>query len=403
MKTIYLTLLISILVCSAFAKQDNRPYTFALQARAHQSAPYNMPPQSYFLNNSPDLNNFGQVVVRIMGGDGSMPRSGIWYGDHNGHKIVAVSKETFFFSDPSLNDAGTVAFEEYNIDESKGVFLYNNETEQVSKVIEVGGPFISLALRDPIINNLGQILYRAKDHIGVRSQLLWHEGSSQRILTESRNEQISYSYLFKASFSSNGYIALKARVGKRGALANDMPDQIILIDPNGKQTIIAQDQNSDPESNFVSFANGVSVSSTGAVVFVAQTKDLKHGVFAYFNGDIIPIAQTSVNLSSIDLFTPKINKHGDIAFRGVTLDLKQAIFVASLSDAGQPLRVVIAKDDKIKTDLGWAKASRSDSHSIFDANIAINDNGDILFKCFLMDQKGTKYLGEGLFVARAQL
>jgi hypothetical protein len=370
--------------------------TFELQARSNIVDGFNLPAGSSFNSGTIALNDAAQVAFRLVS-VGTTGRGGIWFGAAGNGEVVYTAPPDPIVADPSINNLGLVAFEQYDFGGSDGVFIYDPAAGDTTLAVPPGGPFGHLFLASPQINDAGQIGFRGKDGGNRQGFYADDAGSQARYVAEtSIDPQSPFAFLFTPSFNGNSKIAGKGRIGGTGG---SQPDEIRLWLADGSSTLIVEDDDGDPASPYSSFDNGVDLTDADAVAFIANLAAGGRGVFLSDGTTTIEIATTNdPDVSDIEFFHPAANSAGLVAFRGKDGQGLQAIFVGD----GTTLRRVIGEHDLVPTDLGDARIDQHDSSVVFGGGVDINEGGDIGFACTLTPPDNNQIeWGSGMFIAYA--
>lgn len=369
----------------AILPQYNTP---EILARSDIYDGYNLPKMSFITNVSPVINDSGDVAFKVEA-IGDKNAQGIWAkrSDAAQGKIIFTAPDDRFITDPSINNSGKIAFSLFDEGITDGIFVLDSKTLTVSNVL----PSTGLNLQNftyPVITDNNDIFFRGTTQEGNRSFFLFNS-SLKTIISEGDGA----SYLFKPSINNSGYIASKIRLGEIGQWDESNPDQIILIGPDHNQ-IIAQDQNNNPESSFLSFDNSVALSDNGLIAFVGLAKNNKRGVFVYNKGFIVSIAtEGENNVSEIEKFSVKVNDKGMVLFRAKDSEGKRSIFVGEFGE----LQRLIGEGDTIESDLGPSKILFDKSSPGFGGEIDMNAHGDIVFNSIILNADGNEEYGQAIY------
>lgn len=387
-----------ILVAVSAGAQVGDYTEIQLQLRSNIVDGFNLPANSSFNSKTPSLNDVGQVSVAlsIVGGDTSV--SGIWLGSGGVGSVVWTDNRDGFISDSSVNDAGDVVVELYDGSVSpEGLYLYDFDLGTAG--FWTNKPLGATGWGSPALNQQGDVGYKAifsGDYAWVS-----YDGDSEAIHAAMVDIDVTspYSYLFTPAFSDAGVIAGKARYGGIGQVGNSQPDRIILVDAQGTETIIAEDQDADMASPFVGFDNGVGLTDGGWVTFVAQKSNGARAVILSDGVTTTEIAsEDDPDVSDIEYFHPVANDAGVVAFRGKDASGLQVVFAGD----GTTLVPVITEHDLVETDLGTGRVDQHDDSVVFGGAPAINAAGDIAFSATLTPADNNQIeWGSGIFVARS--
>jgi hypothetical protein len=119
------------------------------------------PPSPFFTFGSPAINENGTVAF-LAGVRGTPVWEGIFTGDGGSTTTIADSRSRFFSldSEPSINNAGTVAFAAILVNGVSGIFV--GDGGPVTPIADSTGPFSDLWLSSPVINNKGSVVFFAE-------------------------------------------------------------------------------------------------------------------------------------------------------------------------------------------------------------------------------------------------
>ncbi|MEZ5064770.1 MAG: FlgD immunoglobulin-like domain containing protein [bacterium] len=363
--------------------------TFELQARSEFVSGYNLPAGSSFNSGTPTLNDDATLSFRLIV-VGNTGNAGLWVGAGGSGGVVYHAPANWLLSDPTINSAGKVVFEQADIGISDGVLLYDPVTGNTTQRVAPGGIYGINSFGSPQIND--------SDVVGFRA----NQGSQYAYFFDTAGTQTpvavmggGVAYLFSPQFNNSSQFAAKVRLG---TTAEASPDEIRRYQPNGLYLVMAEDDDSNPLSPFTSFQNGVGFSNSGLVAFVANAGG-GTGVYLANGSSVIPIATTAdPDVSGIDFFAPVVNDAGLVAFRGYDAAGLRAIFAGD----GTTLRRVIGEHDLIRTDLGQARIDQHDSSPVFGGTVDINSHGDIAFAATLTPPDDNQIeWGTGMFIAYA--
>lgn len=372
-------------------------------ARANIGDGFNLPPMSFLSNTSPVINNRGDVSFKLMAFNGQNTQ-GLWLkrGSDESGKIVYSTDETKFVTDPSLNDAGVVAFNTYDDFASDGIFTYNGDTTEVAQVLKPASDDIAYYTYPQVLTN-GKVYFRGTDQENARTYFQY-DGSLKPIITEGAS---SYgqksSYLFKPYLNDSGAMAFKRRIGEQGQWDESNGDEILMLKPNGtsyESVVIARDKDMDPASVFRGFTNSASISRNNMVAFTAVLEDGTKALIRYKEGHLKNLViEKADDISEIEMFSPKINELGQVLFRAKDKDGKRGIYLADSKE----LKKIVAEGDEVMTDLGVGKILSNPNFPGFGGDVDMNDHGEIVFYCLVVGAKDNKEWGSAVFKVKPAL
>ena len=333
------------------------------------------------------MNNDGTISFSLITVGGGA--SGLFIGAGGTGEVVYSAPGDFFFSDPSINAAGFVAVEQFDLF-SDGIFVHDPVSGQTD--LEIPADTFN-ASSGETIDGAGNIGFRAGDFSGNAWVV---KDADSSVLTPYAEEGGGIAFLFTPSFDGNHGIGGKVRLG---STSGSSPDEIRLYDAPGSFTVVASDVDADAASPFAGFDNSISLASDGRVAFIASLVGGGRGVFLTDGSTVTEIATTAdPKLSGISFFHPAANADGLVAFRGTDAAGLDAVFVGD----GNTLVPVIREHDLVKIDLGLARIDQHDGSVTFGGSVEINDRGDIAFNATLTPADNDQIeWGSGMFIAYA--
>ncbi len=367
-------------------------------ARADIKNGYNLPDMSFLSNTSPVINNRGDVSFKLMSFAGEN-NQGIWLkrGSDESGKIVYTAPDMRFLTDPSLNDAGKIAFNLYDEGVTDGVFVFDTDSGAVEHVLKPESDEIAYYTYSQVLTN-GKIYFRGTDQENVRT-FYQYDGSLRPIIAEgvSAFGQKS-SYLFKPVMNDTGAMSFKRRIGEAGEWDESNGDEILLLKPTSsggyESIVVARDRDMDPDSVFMGFTNSNSLSKNGMVAFTAVLQDNSKALILYRDGILRNLViEKADDISEIELFSPKVNDQGQVLFRAKDLEGKRGLYVADISG----MRRIIGEGDTVMTDLGEGKILSNPNFPGFGGEVDMNDHGEIVFYCLVVGSKDNKEWGSAVF------
>lgn len=367
-------------------------------ARADIKNGFNLPDMSFISNPSPVINNRGDVSFKLMSFGGES-NQGIWLkrGSDESGKIIYTAPDMRFLTDPSLNDAGMLAFNLYDEGVTDGVFVLDSNTGAVDHALKPESDEIAYYTYSQVLTN-GKIYFRGTNQDNVRT-FYQFDGSLKPIIAEgiSAFGQKS-SYLFKPVMNDSGAMSFKRRIGETGEWDESNGDEILLLKPtaNGgyESIVVARDRDMDAASVFLGFTNSNSLSRNGMVAFTAFLQDNSKALILYRDGLLRNLViEKADDISEIELFAPKVNDQGQVLFRAKDLEGKRGLYVADISG----MKRIIGEGDTVMTDLGEAKILSNPNYPGFGGEVDMNDHGEIVFYCLVVGAKDNKEWGSAVF------
>ncbi|MFN3454053.1 MAG: hypothetical protein ACK41T_03775 [Pseudobdellovibrio sp.] len=384
-------------------------YKTELLARANGPNTYNLPTNSYIFNSSPSINPRGDVTFKVsyvlLAEDNS--KDAVWAKTHdepNG-KIVYVNPTDKFISDPKITPSEIL----FNISDefsTNGIFSYNLKLKTTSSLFSpnVEQNLINTSdaqvTSDGILHFKGQKDNREKTYYSLSGKNLIPIISEGSTLFAGEKP---ISYLFSLHSNSSETLIFKTRQGDFGDLSESAPDKIIALNTipyRGVFKIIAEDQDSNINSSFLSLGNSASISSNGkCIVFSARVLNDKKQpldtIMLYKNNEYTVIANNTFReISEIESFSPKVNSSCNVAFRAKDHNGRRSIFLFK----DHKLQRIIGENDQITTDLGEAYILEKAGYPGLSGNIDMNDANEIVFSALISsDNTHTRSLGTGVF------
>ncbi|MEM9554543.1 MAG: hypothetical protein AAGC60_09805 [Acidobacteriota bacterium] len=365
-----------------------------LVARTNFTGAFMLPDGVFATNSTPSLADDGRVALYLSFMPGDV--RGVFV---EGAGVAFTGEVGALLSDVSLNASGFVVFPQ-SFSSQDGVYFYDDADS--SSGFLTGEPFGATTFSSPQTNEAGDVGLRGGFSAG-RVFTIWDGSSAVNVAVEAGLDAGSpYSFLFTPSFDGEDVpgrgIAGKVRLGMNGQTGGDQPDEIRIFRVGGS-TLIAEDQDAEPSSQFDSFDNGVSFrTGTGGdrVAFIATLTTGVRGVFVGDGATTTTIAlDKDPRVTEIEFFHPVVNEDGLVAFRGVDENGLQALFIGD----GTTLVRLIGEHDLIATDLGTARIDQNDGSPVFGGAPAINAAGDIAIRATLTPPDNDQVeWGTGLFV-----
>lgn len=368
-------------------------------ARANIGMGFNLPEMSFISNTCPVINNRGDVSFKLMGFGGDNNQA-LWVkkGSETNGKIVYTAPQDRLLTEPSLNDNGQIAFNQYDDGVTDGIFTLDADTENVTQVLEPKNEEIAYYTYPQVLTN-GKVYFRATNQENVRSYYKYDGSNLKSIIAEGVTAfgQKS-SYLFKPYLNDSGSMTFKRRIGEAGEWDERNPDEILLLKPNGnggyESIVVAKDKDEDSDSPYLGFTNSSSISQSGLVVFTAIFEDGRKAIILSKDGKLTTLAaEKSDGISEIELFAPKVNDQELVVFRAKDMAGKRGIYITS----NEGTKKLVGEGDEIMTDLGLANILSNPNFPGFGGDVDMNDHGEIVFYCLVMGAKDNQEWGSAVF------
>lgn len=358
-----------------------------LIARVSNRDGYNLPTGSSLANVTPALDNQGNIAFNVLFVGMSLDHGAFYYdAKKKSGEVLYRSHDDLFLSDITLYDQ-KLYFSLFSDGYVEGVLKLDPETSKTKNVLEFDDFATATYLGDLQQTDSG-FIFR---HSNARSRAILVKKSERDIARTVQRERSGVSYIFSPAISKSGYVAFKRRMGERGQFGEEQEDQVVLYFPTGEKMTIA----SDKKDQFVSFFNGVGVSSLGHVAFTAKTKNQKVCHYLYFKQVLKPVVcQGERGVQEFEHFAIRVNTNGDIAFRAIQDNGKRAIY----RSVDGVLEKVVQEGDMLPTDIAPAKVLHREGWPGFGGNIAFNDLGQLVVGITLVDPEDSNTLvGESFY------
>ena len=369
-----------------------------LLARANIRDGHNLPPMSYLSNTSPTINNRGDVVFKLMAFNGEN-NQGLWLklSEEENGKIIYTAPDSRFITDPSINAQRKVVFNLFDEGITDGLFVLDGQSLKVDQILKPEAYDLVHYTYAQIMND-GSVFFRGTNEENARTFYSYADFKLNKIISEGvESYGNKSSYLFRLHLNDNKEMVFKRRLGQTGEWDESNGDEILLLKPNGnsyESVVIARDRDADPQSFYLGFANNATLSNNGLVAFTATLEDSHKVLVLYKEGILRNLAIENLDeISEIEMFTPKVNSQGTVAFRARDQAGKRGIYIATT----EGIKKLIGEGDEIKTDLGMAKVLSNPHYPGFSGEIDMNDNGEIVFSCLIVGAADNKEWGTAIF------
>lgn len=360
-----------------------------LQARTNIVDGFNLPPFSSYNSMTPSLADSGQVAVSVSVVGGDTSTVGVFLGSKGVGGLVWTDGGDSFISDCSLNGSGLAV---WRLSDASPDGLYYYDDSDGSSGLLTTRPLGASYWTGIEVNASGQVGFRAS-FLGDYAWVSYDGETNPPFHAVDEGIDVSpYWYLYTPSFNDSRLIA-----GKVSLAADHSHDQIVACTEDAVCTVLVEDRDADPSSDFTSFGNSVSLTNSGWVAFRAGLDGGEDGVFLTDGTTTVTIATTAMpEVSGIDAFAPSANDSGQVAFRAFDSVGLQAVFVGD----GTDLVKVVTEHDLVPSDLGTARVDQHDDSVVFAGSPSINSSGDVAFIASLTppDDNQVEW-GSGLFIA----
>ncbi len=384
-------ILFAIFLCTnLFAIEFDGP---KILARSNINNNYNLPVRAMLSNTNPVINNKGDIAFKVIY-SGVEEVQGIWakgYEDPEG-KLLIYSFGELGISDPTIDEDGKIYYSLFDEGSTEGVYRFNIRDFITEKLIDpTQFDFMFYTYTQGEKNKL-KFRGTSKDNLRSFNEYDLSTKELKELVAEGKN---GVSYLFRPSYTKEGKIYFKARLGEIGEWEENRPD-ILYSFHNQKLNQEVFDHNYNTTSEFFAFLNSVDVSENEHLVFTALTKDGRLAInYLDRSKKVHQIAiENSEDLLNIENFPAKINNSGHVLFRGKDGELKRSIFFWD----GDKLTKIISEGQEVMTDLGMARIVLNPNFPGFSGEIDFNDFDQIVFSATLVTIKENKDLGLGVFL-----
>lgn len=365
-----------------------------LLARANGPSTYHLPPMTFLSNATPVINAQGDVAFKVVAIEGETTQ-GLWYksaADNEGRIVFRAPLEKVV-SDPALNDRGEMVFSVFEDHTSEGLFLYESVSSQTRKILENDNTEL-VAHVYPTLLNSGEVLFRGT-HLSDDHSYFHLKDGLQKVLSEGeQTETFKASYLFAPAVNNQGQIAFKIRLGNKGDWTPNFPDAIVLRNQDGRYSVLARDQKTDPSSPFIAFDNSVALSEQGHVAFVAtlasgkKTLVLQEGPRQRFLA-----TEGEDDISELELFSPKVNSQGLVLFRAKNAKGERGLY---LSDGSEKKRL-LGENEELPTDLGPGRVWADAVYAAFSGGVNLNDRNELTFHTLVISAETGEEWGSAIY------
>ncbi len=386
-------LLLTLTLTTAVNAQEYNEPTLIFNSSARDG--YNMPARTFFTDRAPSINDDREMAITLTMFNGTYDTA-IWVKSkyQEGVLVTTGSKESY--SDVQINNNGDLTYAHQTLDGIKGVYTAKGEDKggyKLTNHMDDEELYAYTSFDQLKLSENDELFFTAKNFKGDLGYFNYHvDYGVELIEAQNQRAKTPYSFLFSPSFNIHGQAAYKARLGKRGELENQRPDQIILSDGTNKKVLI-QDKDSDPASKWLDLRNSVALSNSEAIAFIGKDQEGEKLVLLESSGEETILASAGVDLKEFSFFSIVINDKNWVAFRGIDLKGRHALYVATKKE----VKKVLTQFDTIKTPWGEALIAYG-PHIPFGGSIDMNNHGDIIVNTGLANLDNTDDYGNGLVV-----
>lgn len=348
-----------------------------LVLRTHFDKAFNIPPGLFVSNETPKLNNHGNIAVLTN-------KRILWQCSPTCSPLfTAPTGEFMRLYEFNENPIFELLSEDFY---TKGLFTTSNN--QLTEILSPEFDFLTVQFfgQNKLLDN-NSIIFLAKD--GGHNQYILkysRDGNLTTILKESNKDQIAF--IYNPRINKYGQLAAKVIRGNKGEFHDDSPQEIRLYQADGSYQIIAH-----TKDGFEYLDYGISLNNLGEMTFIA-TKNNETGLY-FWNGQKIKKLFTANKFGRFDAFAPQLNDQKQIVFRGFNKSNRPALFYWHQNT----LITLLTEGDTVQTDLGEAQYGHHDpSYPLFSGNIDLNHQGMVAYSAGLHPKNNNQIeWGTGLF------
>ncbi|MDX9912695.1 MAG: GC-type dockerin domain-anchored protein [Phycisphaerales bacterium] len=367
-------------MASGAAAQVPTQWTIELQCRSSLDpgiVPFNLPFPSSLSSQSVALDQDGSVVTRVVLAGAAT--EGIFLGQNGaGGIILSVNDPEPIWSSGLDHENNRVAVQRLD---GTSITTYDESGAPID-VFGPGGSEGISGLSTPSLNSAGAVGYRGD--FGTFRKLIIDQfiGGVRTQVSRGNTFSGTYSFLFSPRLNNAGEMASNT------ILQNGSTRRIARWDPAGNPTTIVETGATwNAFVNSIGFSNPPTAGGAGHVAFSARRASDSIWEVRRTDGlGTIRVAQGGdMNIQSSDLanFPVAVNRSGWVAFRAKDDSNAAALFVGD----GQTLVRIARAGDMMPTDLGpivgGFNFGGTTGVQFINANVDINDAGQVAFACFL--------------------
>jgi|GEM_PF-2672240 len=354
-----------------------------LIVRADKHQPKGLPAWSKMPSMSPSCSNSG-VAVKYLS----------LFGDEKLHPAVSFFQEkTISQTEPLESDISiselfitadqSIVFSQNFRGGTLGIFELSSDSRLKQKVKPSDFPNVDAMSRPSLLE--GNILYRALNKDGLHT--IYH--GKKKILEESGD--IAYLYLPTVK---NNQITLKIGLGVPGEVSRKNKDKIVNI-VDGKEVVVATDQDLDPTSEFLGFDNSPIPDGDGGVAFIAEHKIHGRSLWLYKNKLNKLIYASSPEKGRLEFFSPAVNPSGSLVFR-----VSKNKRISVLAWHKQGLKTLMKQGQTVLTNEESIRVMNRDQWPAFSGKPCISNSGEAYIHAVLEGETNLENKGSGIFKIR---
>ena len=364
-----------VLLATFDARAGSPPFVYDIQLQVRAEiggTAFNLPNGSTFNSVTPNLNDAGNVAVKV-NTIALTTSPGLWFGGHGvGGIVYNANDNDAILSDPFVNQNDQVSFPRLASSSATddGLYLYENISGVTTHF--VSGLLGITSFGNPKINDHGVVGMRAKFNtpqaLGAYN-IVTHVFTNY--VTETTGDPTSrYSFLYAPASNNNDRIAAEANIDQQPSTYKELR----IWNADGSSTLVASgDSNTGPV--FFAMDNSISMNNLDQVAFITRTST-SSTTRRIVVGDgttttLFPTVSDGAGFTGIDFFAPSINDAGLVAFRGNDNQAtpRDSVFVTN----GATFQRIAGVNDPLMTDLGPRVVG------FLMGGVSINNFGEVAF------------------------
>ncbi len=356
------------------------PFSFSqeLIVRADKHSPKQLPLWSKMPSATPKCSNGGFIATEFSA----------LFGEENLKPALFTTstlisepfKSDISVSDLFIDDDGSVVFSKNFRGGTEGVFKFNSLGVLENVVSPHSFPDVIAMSRPSVV--LGKVLFRALHKNGLHS-IYWGE---EKLFEETNNT----AYLYLPTVKKN-QIALKIGFGKPGDVDAKNQDKIVSVF-GGELKIVAVDQDTDSDSEFLSFDNSPVPDGEGGVSFIAEHQEFGRSLWLYKNKEFH--LMFSSKTEKLEYFSPSVNKHGDVVFRTISSGKRK---IQLLNSETKGLTTLMVQGDPVKGNEKNLRVIDRRNWPAFSGSPCITDDKSVYVHAVLESSVNYSNKGSGIF------
>lgn len=355
--------------------------TVTLLFRSDISKGFNVPYDSKLFDSSPVSSPRGDVAIYFPQTKSSL-KPAVWMKsyDQKRGKIQWEGNEGETVSELGITKDGDICFAHYNKDLFIKAFTYVQNNGEVYTINQVPKNWTHASALPK--NTKLNCHFTVKDFDGTKHIVNANFLEQQINAIYSPHQMVSY--LFTPISNFNGNLFFKTRIGNKGEIGDQQPDQLIMW-ADKAPTLLLSDKDDDKSSSLHEFSHLLSANSNGDLSFYGN-----HFQNLFVLNNLNQLSEILLPNGDIELFTPVINNKKQIAIRHKFNGKNQ---VSLWKPTKNNWSVILKEGQQISGDIG-PLTIRSMSGPAFAGGLAIS-NKFVFLQVHFIDYKGL-HAGEGL-------